>query len=62
MHRFLLALALIVTVQPTAAQVAPNSGTTSTGNVTILFRGRDFFRSADKWADAEPRELHLARL
>jgi hypothetical protein len=36
MHRFLLALALIVTVQPTAAQVAPNSGTTSTGNVTIL--------------------------
>ena len=38
MHRFLLALGtLIVIVQPTAAQVAPNSGITSSGNVTVLF-------------------------
>jgi hypothetical protein len=35
MHRFLLALALIVIVQPTAAQDAPNSGTTE-GHITIL--------------------------
>ena len=38
MHRFLLALGtLIVIVQPTAAQIAPNSGITSSGNVTVLF-------------------------
>jgi hypothetical protein len=38
MHRFLLALALIVIVQPAAAQNAPNptEGNITEGNITIL--------------------------
>jgi hypothetical protein len=59
MHRFLLALALIVIVQPTAAQESDIAVSTvsslwvdetSFGVVTV-------FRSGDRFADTEPRAL-----